>query len=43
LLNDQNFAIACKSLIGEQAATTLTSGTEEEKKQAIEKWIPSGG
>jgi hypothetical protein len=43
LLNDQNFAIACKGLIGEQAATTLASGTEEEKKQAIAKWIPSGG
>jgi hypothetical protein len=43
LLKDENVAIAYKSLVGEQAMTTLAAGTEEDKKLAIQQWIPKEG
>jgi hypothetical protein len=43
LLQEQNYAIACKSLVGDQLALTLATGTEEEKKAALAPWLPSEG
>jgi hypothetical protein len=43
LLNDGNFGIACKGLVGEQVATALISGTDEAKKQAVAPWLPKDG
>ena len=43
LLKDEFFAAAYKSVLGEQVATALATGTDEEKTKAIEKWLPKEG
>ena len=40
LLNDQFFAIAYKSVLGDQQAAILATGTEDQKKEAISQWLP---
>jgi len=42
LLPDAHLLTAYQKLIGESAGSQLAKGTEEEKKQAIEQWLPSG-
>lgn len=41
LLKDEHLLTAYQKLIGESGGTQLATGSEEEKKQAIETWLPS--
>jgi len=41
LLQDAHLATAYQKLIGEAEGTQLAKGSEEEKKKAIEKWLPT--
>ena len=40
LLEEKNLAIAYNRLLGDQLGKVLAAGTEEEKKKAVEKWLP---
>ena len=43
LLQDNHFLLACQRLVhNEQLGTTLATGTEEEKKQVLDPWLPKG-
>ncbi len=41
LLPDEHLLTAYQKLIGESEGTQLAKGSEEEKKKAIEQWLPS--
>jgi hypothetical protein len=40
LLEEKNLAIAYKRLLGDQSGGSLATGSEDDKKRAIEKWLP---